>query len=104
MYPSSHGFDWRISNNDPTNSRCGDHAMKLTTLAICTIILALGGCIDVNDITQEMKFTQHQTTGLCFAVHLDVGAFTNVPCNSEVLAIINGQPTAAPVRETENIR
>ena len=80
--------------------------MKLSTILICSLILALAGCDDVNDMTQEVQFTQHKTTGLCFAVYTpgEGMAMANVPCTPEVLAIINGQATAPPVVATETVR
>lgn len=78
--------------------------MRVSTLIICAVILTLAGCENVDDTTQNIKFTQHKQTGLCFSVVESQLDFSNVPCTPEVLAIINGAPTAAPVTQTETVR
>lgn len=77
--------------------------MKARMIALVAL-LGLAACEQPQTATDSLAFTQHKSTGLCFAVYIGDNSHTNVPCTPEVLAIINGQATAPPVTATETVR
>ena len=86
--------------------------MRLSTLLICSAILALVGCSEPTQVSkraeadekvQEYVFSQNRQTGICVAsrkLGMETGTAFYVPCTPRVLAAINGTSTVSPVTET----